>query len=136
MSSYRTKIRSIINMHTSRAACCADSRTLWLQLSRSIYAGGSGNELLDFIKVQEPAQLKELTDNASTCVIEAMNSFVQRLLGNDLRRTESNANELARMLYFAMVVGYNLRQLEVCAQAVQWTPLSRTPLSVAWRLPS
>ena len=122
-------------MHTGRAARCANSHP-WLQLSRSIYARGSGNELLDFIKVQEPAQLKELTDNASTCVIEAMNSFVQRLLGDELRRTESNANELARMLYFMMVVGYHLRQLEVCALAVQWTLLSHMPLFVARRLPS
>ena len=64
-----------------------------------------------------------------------MNSFVQRLLGDDLRRTESNANELARMLYFMLVVGYSLRQLEVCAQAVLWTPPSHMPLPVAWRLP-
>ena len=42
--------------------------------------------MLDFIKVQEPQQLKELTENASTAVIEAMNSFVQRLIGNELRK--------------------------------------------------
>ena len=28
-------------------------------------------------------------------------------------KTESTATELARVLYFLMVVGYNLRQLEV-----------------------
>lgn len=88
-----------------------------------MYARGSGNELLDFIKVQEPQQLKELTENASGGVMEAMNTFVQRLLGSEMRRTESNATELARMFYFLMVVGYNLRQLEVLHSALLWQTL-------------
>jgi hypothetical protein len=52
-----------------------------VQVSKLIYQRGTGNELLDFIKVQDPGQLKELTQHASTCVLEAMNTFVQRLIG-------------------------------------------------------
>lgn len=78
-----------------------------------------GNELLDYLKGLEPASLQELTDGAGPEVLEAMNSFIQRLLGTgdeeELREhnSESNAVELARLLYWLMVVGYSLRSMEV-----------------------
>jgi len=50
------------------------------QVSKLIYQRGTGNELLDFIKVQDPGQLKELTQHASSSVLEAMNTFIQRLV--------------------------------------------------------
>ena len=84
-----------------------------LQVSRLLYARGSGNELLDFIKVQDPEQLKGLTESASAPVFEAMNSFVHRLIGTGGRKVEANHQELARIFYFLLVVGYHIRQLEV-----------------------
>lgn len=77
-----------------------------------MYARGSGNELLDFIRIQEPQQMKELTESASSPVFEAMNSFVHRLIGSDGRKVEVSNQELARIFYFLLVVGYNIRQLE------------------------
>ena len=84
-----------------------------MQVSKLIYQRSSGNELLDFIKVQEPAQLKELTQHISTPVIEAMNSFVERLIGSEERRVEARNPELASTFYTLIIVGYYLRQLEV-----------------------
>ncbi len=85
-----------------------------MQVSKLIYQRGTGNELLDFIKVQEPGQLKELTQHASTSVLEAMNTFIQRLVGSTGdRRVEVSNSELATTFYFLIVVGYFLRQLEV-----------------------
>ncbi len=40
-----------------------------------------GNELLDYIKALAPEELVALTDCASEDVLEAMNLFVQRLMG-------------------------------------------------------
>lgn len=40
-----------------------------------------GNELLDYIKGLSPEELVALTDCASEDVLEAMNQFVQRLMG-------------------------------------------------------
>lgn len=84
-----------------------------LQVSKLIYQRSTGNELLDFIKVQEPAQLKELTQHISTPVIEAMNTFVERLIGSEERRVEARNPELASTFYTLIIVGYYLRQLEV-----------------------
>ena len=90
-----------------------------LQVSRKLYARTSGNELLDLLKCAEPAQLSELTEGAGEDVLEAMNSFVQRLLGGEgLSHIESNVTELARMLFYLLVVGYTIRTMEVCCSAV------------------
>lgn len=82
-------------------------------MSKLIYQRSTGNELLDFIKVQEPVQLKELTQHISTPVIEAMNTFVERLIGREERRVEARNPELASSFYLLIIVGYYLRQLEV-----------------------
>jgi len=77
------------------------------------------NDLIEYLKSLEPQNLQELTENAGSDVIDAMNSFIQRLLGSsdpeELKHAsnESTAVELARMLYWLMVVGYSLRTIEV-----------------------
>lgn len=77
------------------------------------------NDLIEYLKSLEPQNLLDLTANAGEDVLEAMNSFIQRLLGSsdpdELKTTsnESTAVELARMLYWLMVVGYSLRTIEV-----------------------
>jgi len=77
------------------------------------------NDLIEYLKSLEPHNLQELTENAGEDVLDAMNSFIQRLLGsNDPEElksasNESTAAELARMLYWLMVVGYSLRTIEV-----------------------
>lgn len=69
--------------------------------------------------------LQELTTFAEEDVLLAMNVFIQRMLGTDdvaeLRETtcDSSALELARLLYWLMVVGYNLRSMEVRYALVQ-----------------
>lgn len=77
------------------------------------------NDLLDFIKTLDAQNLQELTAFAEEDVLLAMNVFIQRMMGTsdatELRQTncESTALELARLLYWLMVVGYNLRGMEV-----------------------
>jgi len=77
------------------------------------------NDLMEYLKSLEPHNLQELTAHAGEDVLDAMNSFIQRLLGTsdpeELQTTsnESTAVELARMLYWLMVVGYSLRTIEV-----------------------
>jgi hypothetical protein len=66
-----------------------------------------------------PFLLQELTTSAGEDALEAMNTFVQRLLGvpdpTQLKRaaTETTAAELAKLLYWLMVVGYSIRNIEV-----------------------
>lgn len=77
------------------------------------------NEILDYLKSLEPQNLQELTSTAGEDALEAMNTFIQRLLGvsdpAQLKRTptEATAPELARLLYWLMVVGYSVRNIEV-----------------------
>lgn len=77
------------------------------------------NELLEYLKTLEPANLQELTSSASTEVMDAMNAFVARLVGSadatELRElhSETTSMELARLLSWVMVVGYSLRTIEV-----------------------
>jgi len=77
------------------------------------------NDLVEYLKSMEPHNLQDLTSHAGEDVLDAMNSFIQRLLGSDdpdeLRSSsnETTAVELARMLYWLMVVGYSLRTIEV-----------------------
>ena len=40
-----------------------------------------GNEVMDYLKTLSPQQLQELTGRAGDDVLEAMNTFIQRLLG-------------------------------------------------------
>ncbi|XP_057833842.1 uncharacterized protein LOC131044513 isoform X1 [Cryptomeria japonica] len=77
------------------------------------------NEILEYLKSLEPQNLQELTSSAGEDALDAMNTFVQRLLGvsdpAQLKRTptETTAPELARLLYWLMVVGYSIRNIEV-----------------------
>lgn len=77
------------------------------------------NEILEYLKSLEPQNLQELTSSAGEDALDAMNTFIQRLLGvsdpAQLKRTptETTAPELARLLYWLMVVGYSIRNIEV-----------------------
>ncbi|XP_022772576.1 uncharacterized protein LOC111315249 isoform X3 [Durio zibethinus] len=77
------------------------------------------NELLEYLKSLEPQNLKELTSSAGEDVVFAMNTFLKRLLvvsdpeQMKARVTETSAPELAKLLYWLMVVGYSIRNIEV-----------------------
>ncbi|MBA0580518.1 hypothetical protein Gorai_022732 [Gossypium raimondii] len=77
------------------------------------------NELLEYLKSLEPQNLKELTSSAGEDVVFAMNTFIKRLLAvsdpDQMKKsvTETSAPELAKLLYWLMVVGYSLRNIEV-----------------------
>lgn len=77
------------------------------------------NELLDYLKSLEPQNLKELTSTAGEDVVLAMNTFIKRLLAvadpGQMKTsvTETSAAELGKLLYWLMVVGYSLRNIEV-----------------------
>ena len=76
-------------------------------------------ELLAYLKGLEPQNLQELTSMANDDVLEAMNSFIKRLIESngevEMRAavSESTAQELGKLLYWLMVVGYSLRSIEV-----------------------
>ncbi|XAR61557.1 hypothetical protein NMG60_11016013 [Bertholletia excelsa] len=77
------------------------------------------NELLEYLKSLEPQNLKELTSSAGEDVVLAMNTFIKRLLAVSdpsqmkTSMTETSAPELAKLLYWLMVVGYSIRNIEV-----------------------
>ncbi|KAL3514856.1 hypothetical protein ACH5RR_027573 [Cinchona calisaya] len=77
------------------------------------------NELLDYLKTLEPHNLKELSGTAGEDVILAMNTFIKRLLAvsepSQMKTTvtETSARELAKLLYWLMMVGYSIRNIEV-----------------------
>ncbi|XVF63549.1 hypothetical protein PTKIN_Ptkin09bG0095700 [Pterospermum kingtungense] len=77
------------------------------------------NELLEYLKSLEPQNLKELTSSAGEDVVLAMNTFIKRLLAvsdpDQMKAsvTETSAAELAKLLYWLMVVGYSIRNIEV-----------------------
>lgn len=78
----------------------------------------SGNELMDYLKTLDATQLQELTGRAGEDVLEAMNTFVQRLMASEEEDWKSGSSdctavEMAQLLYWLMVVGYQLRSLEV-----------------------
>lgn len=89
------------------------------QVAQDLYLRAGGNELLNYLKVQEADCLAELTASARVDTYEAVNAFIHRLLGTanpeELQQLAStnNAPDLARLLYWLMVVGYNMRTLEV-----------------------
>lgn len=51
------------------------------QVAADLYLRAGGNELLNYLKVQEAACLTELTACARDDTYEAMNAFIHRLLG-------------------------------------------------------
>lgn len=69
-------------------------------------------------QTMEPLNLKELTTRAGDDTLEAMKAFIKRVVGTDdgeeLRNTSSKTSntELARLLYWLLVVGYSLRTIE------------------------
>lgn len=77
------------------------------------------NELLEYLKSLEPQNLKELTSSAGEDVVLAMNTFIKRLLAvsdpSQMKTsvTETSAPELAKLLYWLMMVGYSIRNIEV-----------------------
>ncbi|XP_068646048.1 uncharacterized protein [Aristolochia californica] len=87
------------------------------QMKRKSDAGQ--NELLEFLKSLEPQNLKELTSSAGEDAVLAMNTFIKRLLQVSdpaqmkTTATETSAPELAKLLYWLMVVGYSIRNIEV-----------------------
>lgn len=89
------------------------------QLEAQQRATRGRNELLEYLKSLEPQNLQELTTTAGEDTVEAMNTFITRLLGvqdpGQLKKaaTETSAAELAQLLYWLMVVGYSIRNIEV-----------------------
>ncbi|GER40003.1 phosphoglucosamine mutase [Striga asiatica] len=91
------------------------------ELNRQVVRKSSNgqNELLDYLKTLEPQNLKELTSSAGEDVVVAMNTFIKRLLAvsdpSQMKTsvTETSAVELAKLLYWLMVVGYSIRNIEV-----------------------
>ncbi|GMP81838.1 hypothetical protein CsSME_00036414 [Camellia sinensis var. sinensis] len=77
------------------------------------------NELLEYLKSLEPQNLKDLTSSAGEDVVLAMNTFIKRLLvvtdPGQMKTsvTETSAPELGKLLYWLMVVGYSIRNIEV-----------------------
>uniref|UniRef100_A0A7N0R816 Uncharacterized protein n=1 Tax=Kalanchoe fedtschenkoi TaxID=63787 RepID=A0A7N0R816_KALFE len=77
------------------------------------------NELLEYMKSLEPQNIKELTSSAGEDVILAINTFIKRLLAVSdpdkmkTSMTETSAPELSKLLYWLMVVGYSIRNIEV-----------------------
>ncbi|KAJ4849801.1 hypothetical protein Tsubulata_031519 [Turnera subulata] len=95
----------------------AEIEELNRQLDRKAITGQ--NELLEYLKTLEPQNLQQLTSSAGEDVVLAMNTFIKRLLAvSDPKQmktslTETSAPELAKLLYWLMVVGYSLRNIEV-----------------------
>ncbi|OQU86039.1 hypothetical protein SORBI_3004G359100 [Sorghum bicolor] len=91
------------------------------ELSRQVARKSSqgSNELLEYLKSLEPQNLKELTSTAGEDVVFAMNAFIKRLLAvsdpEQMKTTvsETSANQLANLLFWLMIVGYSMRNIEV-----------------------
>lgn len=89
-----------------------------LYMNSNAFLGG--NELLDWLRLLPEESLAELTDNASDDVLEAMNSFVQTLMIRDAgvsgrggkEEADCSASEMAKLLYWLMAVGWQLRWME------------------------
>ncbi|KAK3231996.1 hypothetical protein Dsin_003877 [Dipteronia sinensis] len=95
----------------------AEIEELNRQVGRKSFNGQ--NELLEFLKSLEPQNLKDLTSSAGEDAVLAMNTFIKRLLAvsdpDQMKTsvTETSAPELAKLLYWLMVVGYSIRNIEV-----------------------
>jgi hypothetical protein len=84
----------------------------------ALHEDSGGNALLDYLRALDPASLAELTGSAGSEVAVAMDAFVSRLMGSDrdsLARAGSDctAQELAKVMLWLMIVGYELRGLEM-----------------------
>ena len=94
--------------------------TLREQVSMQEKANEEKNYLLKYLQRLEPGNIKELTSSAGEEVVEAMNAFIKRLVGTDYDsdelkgiETKSTSVEMARLLYWLLIVGYSLRTIEV-----------------------
>ncbi|KAL6912382.1 hypothetical protein ACP4OV_001187 [Aristida adscensionis] len=91
------------------------------ELSRQVARKSSqgSNELLEYLRTLEPQNLKELTSTAGEDVVFAMNAFIKRLLAvsdpAQMKTTvsDTSANQLANLLFWLMIVGYSIRNIEV-----------------------
>ncbi|KAI8473137.1 MAG: hypothetical protein J3K34DRAFT_519159 [Monoraphidium minutum] len=92
------------------------------QQALAVRTHDDANELLEFIRALDPLTVGDLTAAATPEVAEAMDSFVERLLGlgggadrDALRRaaSETDAAEMRQLLFWLMVVGWKLRAMEV-----------------------
>ncbi|KAG8060487.1 hypothetical protein GUJ93_ZPchr0002g23972 [Zizania palustris] len=91
------------------------------ELSRQVARKSSlgSNELLEYLKTLEPQNLKELASSAGEDVVFAMNAFIKRLLAvsdpAQMKTTvsETSANQLANLMFWLMIVGYSIRNIEV-----------------------
>ncbi|KAL7261629.1 hypothetical protein ACSBR1_000124 [Camellia fascicularis] len=74
---------------------------------------------LEQVALPEVQDKEELTSSAGEDVVLAMNTFIKRLLAvtdpgqMKTSATETSAPELAKLLYWLMVVGYGIRNIEV-----------------------
>ena len=78
------------------------------------------SEILAFLKTLSPERVSELTDCASTDVMQAMNALVERLIGSEdnggiwiSNRSECTSSELGQILCWLMAIGHELRDLEI-----------------------
>ncbi|KAM0893180.1 hypothetical protein ACQ4PT_025271 [Festuca glaucescens] len=91
------------------------------ELSRQVARKSSqgSNELLEYLKTLEPQNLKELASSAGEDVVFAMNAFIKRLLAvSDPKHmktavSETSGSQLANLLFWLMIVGYSMRNIEV-----------------------
>jgi hypothetical protein len=94
------------------------------KLKRESEPRSFGNELLDYMKGLTSDQVTGLTECASADVLEAMNALIDRLLGGEddshgyhgewaPGKSECTATELGHALYWLLVIGHELRNLEV-----------------------
>uniref|UniRef100_A0A0D9VN58 DUF760 domain-containing protein n=1 Tax=Leersia perrieri TaxID=77586 RepID=A0A0D9VN58_9ORYZ len=91
------------------------------ELARQVARKSSqgSNELLEYLKTLEPQNLKELASSAGEDVVFAMNAFIKRLLAvsdpAQMKTTvsETSANQLANLMFWLMIVGYSIRNIEV-----------------------
>lgn len=92
----------------------------------SAAASGSG-ELLDFLRGLPGDGLGELTSNMSPEVLDAMDAFVERLMGTSDKEqlrsmsSEFNAAELNKVLLWLLVVGYALRTAEMKLETLSFS---------------
>ncbi|XP_050366665.1 uncharacterized protein LOC126785113 [Argentina anserina] len=95
----------------------AEIEELYQEVGRK--SANGQNELLEYLKSLEPQNIKELTSTAGDDVVVAMDTFIKRLLAvsdpSQMKAsvTSTTAPELAKLLYWLMVVGYSLRNIEV-----------------------
>ncbi|EEE58121.1 hypothetical protein OsJ_09013 [Oryza sativa Japonica Group] len=74
---------------------------------------------LEQIALPEPKEENELASSAGEDVVFAMNAFIKRLLAvsdpAQMKTTvsETSANQLANLMFWLMIVGYSMRNIEV-----------------------